>query len=330
MATIFLSPAAARIALLPGSSCSPSEAAEEAVDCLQDVVPYASASLFSWDPVLERHRPLANVGYSFDVLDYLSDEHYRRCRAYQIMRNADPRPTRWRDNGFDYSRTYPAEEVFTPAGYREGLTACLFTQDGRYTGALHLSTETVKHPDDDARDAIECLQPIFAALCDVTRSLAAAVSWLEPGAHAVALTPDREMLLLPGHSSGPHLDRSSALVAELMARWDDPRRDMRFLWRDEERQWHKVRLFSVEGVRLACEVATSPPHGLTARELEVLSCLAAGSTNREIAAQLFLSIRTVNTHVEHLLAKLECASRAACVGRAIEEGLILVGTRPTD
>ena len=310
--------------MLLSSSCSPSEAAEEAVECLRGVVPYASASLFSWDPVLERHIPLANEGYSRGVLDYLGDEHYRRCRAYQIMRTADPRPTRWRDNGFDYSRTYPAEEVFIPAGYSEGLTACLFTQDGRYTGALHVSTETVEHPSDGAREAIEWLQPILAALCDVTRSLAAAVSWLEPGAHAVALTADREMLHLPGLHSGPHLRQSSALIAQLMARWDDPRRDMRFLWRDEDRQWHKVRLFSVEGIRLACEVPTKPPHGLTARELEVLSCLAGGRTNREIAAQLFLSIRTVNTHVEHLLAKLECASRAACVARAIEEGLILV------
>ncbi len=310
--------------MLPGSSCRPSEAAEEAVDCLQHVVPYASASLFSWDPILERHLPLANAGYPLDVLDYLGDEHYRRCRAYQIMRTADPRPTRWRDNGFDYSRTYPAQEVFTPAGYSEGLTACLFTQDGRYTGALHVSTDTVKHPSDDAREAIEWLQPILAALCDVTRSLAAAASWLEPGAHAVALTAEREMLHLPGHASGPHLRRSSALITELMARYDDPRRDMRFLWRDDDREWHKVRLISVEGVRLACELPTKLPHGLTARELEVLSCLAAGRTNRAIAAQLFLSIRTVNTHVEHLLAKLECASRAACVARAIDEGLLLV------
>jgi DNA-binding CsgD family transcriptional regulator len=297
------------------------------VDCLRGVVPFVSASLFSWDPIVERHRPLANAGYRPHVLDYLGDEHYRRCRAYQLMRTANPRPTRWRDNSFDYSQTYPAAEVFTPAGYTEGLTACLFTQDGRYTGALHVSTDSVEHPSDEARDTIEWLQPVLAALCDATRSLAAAASWLEPGAHAVALTAEGDTLYLPGHAPGPHLHQASALAGQLMTRYDDPRRDMGFLWRDDDGLWHKVRLFSVDRVRVACELPTMLPHGLTARELEVLSLLAAGRTNRDIAARLFLSIRTVNTHVEHLLAKLKCASRAACVARAIAEGLILVDSR---
>src|SRR3954465_14408406 len=50
-------------------------------------------------------------------------------------------------------------------------------------------------------------------------------------------------------------------------------------------------------------------HGLTEREVDVLRLLVAGKTNREIARHLILSISTVKTHVEHVIAKLEVADR---------------------
>jgi DNA-binding CsgD family transcriptional regulator len=49
---------------------------------------------------------------------------------------------------------------------------------------------------------------------------------------------------------------------------------------------------------------------LTAREFEVARLVAAGNTNRQIAAELFLSPKTVGSHVEHILAKLGVARRA--------------------
>lgn len=62
--------------------------------------------------------------------------------------------------------------------------------------------------------------------------------------------------------------------------------------------------------------------GLTRRELEVLRYVAEGRTNREIAATLFLSTRTVDMHVRNVLAKLDCNSRTAAVRRATESGLV--------
>lgn len=56
--------------------------------------------------------------------------------------------------------------------------------------------------------------------------------------------------------------------------------------------------------------------GLSRREVEVLRLAAAGLTNREIAAQLFLSKRTVDMHVRNLLAKLGCRSRVEAAQRA--------------
>jgi DNA-binding CsgD family transcriptional regulator len=60
--------------------------------------------------------------------------------------------------------------------------------------------------------------------------------------------------------------------------------------------------------------------GLSRRELEVLRLVAVGRTNREIAAELFLSPRTVDMHVRNILRKLDCRSRleAAQRGRELE------------
>lgn len=65
--------------------------------------------------------------------------------------------------------------------------------------------------------------------------------------------------------------------------------------------------------------------GLTRREQEVLRHMAAGKTNREIAAGLFLSTRTVDMHVRNLFTKLGCTSRTTAVRRAIERGLLPAG-----
>jgi len=60
---------------------------------------------------------------------------------------------------------------------------------------------------------------------------------------------------------------------------------------------------------------------LTVRELEVLRLVAAGATNKAIAAQLVLSERTVDRHVSNIFAKLGVSSRAAATAHAYERGM---------
>ena len=60
---------------------------------------------------------------------------------------------------------------------------------------------------------------------------------------------------------------------------------------------------------------------LTPRELEVLQCLAQGLSNREIAAELSVSIRTVTTHVRNILDKLHLANRTQAALYAQEQGI---------
>jgi ATP/maltotriose-dependent transcriptional regulator MalT len=68
-------------------------------------------------------------------------------------------------------------------------------------------------------------------------------------------------------------------------------------------------------------VAT-PASGLTGRELEVLRLVATGMTNRSIAADLFLSEKTVARHVSNIFTKLGLSSRAAATAYAYEHDLV--------
>lgn len=76
---------------------------------------------------------------------------------------------------------------------------------------------------------------------------------------------------------------------------------------------------------LGAKLATAPvgpPGGLSDREADVLRLIALGHTNTEIADQLFLSVRTVETHRAHIQQKLGRTSRAELVRYALDEGLI--------
>lgn len=67
----------------------------------------------------------------------------------------------------------------------------------------------------------------------------------------------------------------------------------------------------------AASATTGPsPDGLTERELEILSLIARGLTNPEIAAQLFLSNHTIKTHIGRIFAKTGSRDRAAAIGYA--------------
>ena len=63
-------------------------------------------------------------------------------------------------------------------------------------------------------------------------------------------------------------------------------------------------------------------HGLTPREVEVLCLIAAGRTNPEIAEALFITTRTAQAHVQHILDKLDVSNRAEAAVYATKHGLL--------
>jgi two-component system, NarL family, response regulator NreC len=80
--------------------------------------------------------------------------------------------------------------------------------------------------------------------------------------------------------------------------------------------------------RLGAQLAAAPPEpdgppdDLTEREVEILRLIALGHTNAEIGDQLYLSVRTVESHRAHVQQKLRLSSRAELVRYAIDRGLL--------
>ena len=70
-----------------------------------------------------------------------------------------------------------------------------------------------------------------------------------------------------------------------------------------------------------------PPDNLTEREVEILRLIALGHTNSEIGSQLYLSVRTVESHRSHIQQKLGMSKRSELVRYAIGRGLLDTGPR---
>jgi two-component system response regulator NreC len=76
------------------------------------------------------------------------------------------------------------------------------------------------------------------------------------------------------------------------------------------------------GVKLAKAALAGPEDPLTDRERDIARLLALGYTNQEIGQQLFLSVRTVETHRSHVMSKLNFSSRADLVRWALDRKLL--------
>jgi len=76
------------------------------------------------------------------------------------------------------------------------------------------------------------------------------------------------------------------------------------------------------GARLVVDNSQGALDALSERERDVLQLLALGYTNQEIAARLYISVRTVDTHRAHIMLKLELETRAELVMFSLAHGVI--------
>jgi DNA-binding CsgD family transcriptional regulator len=116
--------------------------------------------------------------------------------------------------------------------------------------------------------------------------------------------------------------RTVVLDAAVRDGWGDPvselRNDLAVYERDDEQELARISrdLLRLAGAPTRRGRGSGPvpadlrAKGVTSREVDVFDLLASGLSNAEIAQRLFLSTRTVETHVSSLLAKLDCADRA--------------------
>lgn len=90
-------------------------------------------------------------------------------------------------------------------------------------------------------------------------------------------------------------------------------------------------LFEGHPALLVIESPWEAPSGLSIRQLDVLNGLAQGASNRRIASERSISVRTVTTHVERILVKLGQESPAGAAAKATREGFLrldLMATLP--
>lgn len=304
------------------------ENALETTSLLRDLVRCSAFSLAAWDPTSNTHRhiTLASDGYTQSTLAHVDDGYVKDNRAFAIAHLKEPDGVRWRDLlsewQFEFPETATAQEHLIPAGYKEGMTMCLRLSDGRYTGAVHFSWTSVAGATDMRREIIVGFRPLLASICDQLRAPRLIAEAMSPEAFVIIVSSKGEAFSLPNHSPGPNLGEEGALRKFVLNSIGSlPRR---FLWPDELGSCHRVEVIPCRGdVSLVTEQMTPWPYGLSHREIQVLHLISDGASNPEIAEQLFISTRTASTHVEHILAKMNCYSRARLAAVAASEGLLL-------
>ncbi len=100
---------------------------------------------------------------------------------------------------------------------------------------------------------------------------------------------------------------------------------------DHQCRWHQVRITQgtmLRGRRFATVQMTlvEPPFNLTIRELDILTLVALGMSNENIAARLDISKRTIQKHIENLFGKMQMWSRTALASYAVQQGLCRLPT----
>lgn len=305
-------------------------ACDQALQELGRALPFDAVTLLGIDPLSGEHVQIAGVGYTAETsqalaAEFVSTPWYRNVVRQDLPRSisedADDHPGPRFRHGWFY-----AERV-RPAGFRDGLTGAL-RHEGRLVGLIHLSTEGADAYATEARHLLASILPALGVLTDPTAH-AGGLDSLPSGAGANLVTA-HGVIDLPGRApAGSLQDADFARLVEMFVLSGGMR--LRMLW-PVGSGWCRVVLHrctvgpgAARKAVLVHEERAQLPYGLSPRELEVLTRAARGQTNQAIAQALFLSPRTVHSHIEHLLRKTGCASRAEATALAVRDGVL----RPT-
>lgn len=319
---------AADVSRIAATPDSPAERAAALLEPLHRLLPFDGAWLALRDEHRRGHRSLVSTGWDRATAAHLDGpvlvdeiEQLGMTRSHHPLRVADlPSPA---------SELRSWAEYLLPAGFREGLGMCLFAADGRHLGFLGLLTGSSTTPSDAARDLLAALGPVLAQAVDPLRAAAAAAHLVHSAAAAVLLTRSHLVVALPGLPDHSALCSGSPVLAVARDMLEGPQ--VSFLLPTPEAPGHFLRVTVLDlpddaPHHLRAIVVLSPcgdTHGLTRRELEVLGLLIAGCHNVQAALRLAVTPRTVATHIEHILVKLDADTRALAAVRAQRRGLYI-------
>ncbi|WP_292413431.1 helix-turn-helix transcriptional regulator, partial [Mesorhizobium sp.] len=180
---------------------------------------------------------------------------------------------------------------------------------------------------EEARDACQELEAIATRFAtDILAAMASQARGeidLHEGSAATALGHFRAALTTWQRAGAPYLEARLRVLAGQACRMlgDEDGTELEF---DAARAVFATLGAAPELARVTALVgpASSRPHGLTGREIEVLGLVATGRTNRSIATELGLSEKTIDRHLSNIFDKLAVNSRAAATAYAFQNGLI--------
>ena len=293
-------------------------------------VPFDGAWMAIAEPGGGGYTPLASTGFDRSSIRYLSGPQM----AHDIeLTGADRErpPTSLSDLPYSPRDLQTWVECLLPAGYREALSVALFAAGGRHVGFVTVLFRRADRPSDVLRRRLARLVPKLAAGIDPVRAVAASALVVRGAEAGVVLLANDGVAVLPGMTDDPLLAVGSELTAAARDLIGNGQQYTSFLWpRGDAHAFDSYVRVTV----LACErdldpvacgtVVLSPAgglRGLTPRELEILGHVVEGCTNQEIARALTVSPRTVATHMEHILGKMDAASRTLAAVRAERAGL---------
>lgn len=314
-----------QIAAAPGG---PVERATALLEPLHRLLPFDGAWLALRDEEGRGHHSLVSTGWDRPTAAYLDGpvlvneiEQLGMTRSHTPLRVADfPSPA---------SELRSWAECLLPAGLREGLGMCLFAADGRHLGFLGLFTGSPAVPSNAARDLLAALGPALARAIDPLRSTAAVAQLVHAATAAVILTRTGHVQAVPGLPDHTALHPGSPVLAAAREILDGPQTSFLLPAPAEPGGYLRVTALDVPADaphHLSAIVALSPCGdlpALTRRELEVLGLLIVGCHNAQAAQRLAVTQRTIATHIEHILTKLEADTRALAAVRAQRRGLYI-------
>lgn len=274
-------------------------------------------------------QTLASIGYARPVSEHLGGEFLQSDHGRLVLRSHDP--LRIEADTHDFRGTTHFHDILQPAGYDDGVSLALRSADDVVVGIVHLSACSA---DDLRAETLAGLPAIGRVLARVTEVASCTVRdvTLPPGYAVVRVDAHGHVRPVVGRDP-LHLhfdDDLLAIVHDILATGV---RFASFLHQQDGRLV-EVRIHAPEGrssVHQPYVMATRPAEstlGLTMRQLEVLTAVATGAGNREIAEELFLTQRTVAAHVEAILTRLGAPSRAGAAAKATAAGVLLPSSRP--
>ncbi len=247
-----------------------------------------------------------DVGPDPDVVDLLNPVPVQRARL--MLADGDDGPAehwiRHRGVGVDDVPHHPLEPAHL-------LLARLLISRGQSARTLPLLDRLLDAATDDGRTGSVIEIEMLRALALADDDLPSAVTSL---ARAVSLAAPQRFVRLFVDEGEP----MAALLAAVVATPDAADVDRQVLERVAEliAAFDRAAAGGAGDANGAGSARQSLVVQLTERELEVLGLLATGKPNREIAAELYVSLNTVKKHITHILDKLGAANRTAAVDRA--------------